>query len=212
MTDRINPYRLAAATVLAAGLRRSTTALFAESSSAMFFSTNALAALTGERHPYARASMHYGSMGHAIAGAIGFCAATRQRAIVFTGDGSLHLMNPLPTALKHRLQLAIVVLNDARLSLPFRGSGSIGAKGAQSTTSLPAWDFTQVGNADVGRRRITRNAEVEAGLDEALAFNGCFVLDALTDPAVAPPIRSRLQSVNTMLGGGSGRRSATAPA
>ncbi len=131
MSDAVNPYRLTAATVLAAGLRRATTALFAESSSAMFFSTYALDRLTEAAHPYARASMHFGSMGHALSGALGFCAVTGQRAIVLTGDGSLHLLNPLPTAVKHGLRLTLVVLNDARLSLPFHGSDSILAFGAQ---------------------------------------------------------------------------------
>ena len=203
MTDAVNPYRLTAATVLAAGLRRATTALFAESSSAMFFSTYALDRLTEAAHPYARASMHFGSMGHALGGAIGFCAVTGQRAIVLTGDGSLHLLNPLPTAVKHRLRLTLVVLNDARLSLPFHGSGSILAFGAQSTTLLPDWDFTQSGSDQVGGRRITRDDEIAAALEEALAFDGCFIVDALTDRGVKPPMKSRERSVNTLLGGGS---------
>lgn len=202
MSDAVNPYRLTAATVRAAGLRRATTALFAESSSAMFFSTYVLDRLTEAAHPYARASMHFGSMGHALAGALGFCAVTGQRAIVLTGDGSLHLLNPLPTAVKHGLRLTLVVLNDARLSLPFHGSESIRAFRAQSTTLLPDWDFTQSGSDEVGGRRITRDDEIEGALEEALAFNGCFMVDALTDRRIKPPMKSREKSVNTMLGGG----------
>lgn len=203
MSDAVNPYRLTAATVLAAGLRRATTALFAESSSAMFFSTYALDRLTEAAHPYARASMHFGSMGHALSGAIGFCAVTGQRAIVLTGDGSLHLLNPLATAVKHSLRLTLVVLNDARLSMPFHGSESILAFGAQKTTLLPDWDFTQTGSDEVGGRRITRDDEIEGALEEALAFDGCFVVDALTDRDVKPPMQSREKSVNAQLGGGS---------
>ena len=114
--------------------------------------------------------MHFGSMGHALAGALGFCAVTGQRAIVLTGDGSLHLLNPLPTAVKHGLRLTLVVLNDARLSLPFHGSESILAFGAQETTLLPDWDFTQSGSDEVGGRRITRDDEIEGALEEALAL------------------------------------------
>lgn len=201
MTDLVDPRRLAASTARAVGLLRETVALFSESSSAMFLSTRALDELTGAPHPYARASMHYGSMGHALSGAIGFCAVTGQRALVFTGDGSLHLINPLPTALKHGYRIALVVLNDSRLSLPFWGSGSIKADKAQSTTRLPAWRFTDQGSAEIGGRCITRDAEIEGAIDEALAFPGSFVLDARVDPAVMPPVGVRLKSVNTMLGG-----------
>ena len=104
---------------------------------------------------YCRFSTHYGSMGHAIGGAVGFCSATRLRAIVVTGDGSFDFMNPMRTAAKHGLRLTMLVLNDARLTLPYFGSERVGALLAQSTTHLEPWDFTRQGSRPRSRAGVS---------------------------------------------------------
>lgn len=197
----VDPNDVAAAAVRAASERSETVAIFAESSSAMFYGTRALSVLEEGPCPYYQMSVHHGSMGHALAGAVGFCVATGQRAIALTGDGSLQLLNPLSTAVKHGCAIAIVVLNDSRLGLPFFGSARVAAFAAQETTALEPWDFTQTGSARVGGRRVTDPAELGAAMAEALSFDGCFVVDVAIDPSVVPPVGERFDSVDELFGG-----------
>lgn len=199
MTSTVHPATATRAAVLAAARAADPVAVFAEPSSAMFYLTRALADVSAL---YSRISTHYGSMGNANAGAIGFCAATGQRALVLTGDGSFHLMNPLPTAVKHGLRLAIVVLNDARLALPQIGCEAVGALAARRTTDLPRWDFTRQGSRLIGGGAVEHPSELDATLDEALAFDGCFVVDVHADPQATPPVGARLASVSKLFGGG----------
>ena len=196
----VDPNAVAAAVVRAASQRADTVAIFAESSSAMFYGARALSALEDAPCPYYQMSVQHGSMGHALGGAVGFCVATGQRAIVLTGDGSMQLLNPLPTAVKHGCAITIVVLNDSRLGLPFFGSARVGAFNAQATTDLEPWDFTRTGSARVGGRRVSDASALDNAMEEALSFDGCFVVDVAIDPRVAPPVGERFDSVDKMFG------------
>jgi thiamine pyrophosphate-dependent acetolactate synthase large subunit-like protein len=200
MKRGVQPAAATRAALLAAARAAEPVAIFAEPSSAMFYLTRELADVAAL---YSRISTHYGSMGHGTAGAIGFCAATGQRALVLTGDGSFHLMNPLPTAVKHGLRIATIVLNDSRLALPQIGCKSISALAALSTTDLPRWDFTRQGSPRIGGRAVEEASELEGTLDEALAFDGCFVVDVDVDPHAMPPVGARLASVAKLFSAGS---------
>jgi thiamine pyrophosphate-dependent acetolactate synthase large subunit-like protein len=200
MTPTVNPATAVAAVVRAVARSSATTGLFAESSTSMFHLTRAVGELGST--PYCRFSSHYGSMGHAIAGAVGFCVATGMRAVVVTGDGSFDLMNPMRIAVKHRLLLTMVVLNDSRLGLPFFGTERLGASLAQATTHLAPWDFTRQGSPLVGGRRVSHEAELDGALSEALSWNGCFVVDVQTDPRIEPPIGARLDSADALFDDG----------
>jgi thiamine pyrophosphate-dependent acetolactate synthase large subunit-like protein len=107
-------------------------------------------------------------------------------------------MNPMRIAVKHRLLLTMVVLNDARLGLPFFGTERVGASLAQATTHLTPWDFTQHGSPLVGGRRVFDEAELDGALSEALSWNGCFVVDVQIDPGIEPPIGARLDSADAL--------------
>jgi thiamine pyrophosphate-dependent acetolactate synthase large subunit-like protein len=196
MRHTVNPARAVETAVRAVARAPRTIGLFAESSTSMFLVTQAVGALG--MSVYCRFSTHYGSMGHAIGGAVGFCSATRTRAVVVTGDGSFDFMNPMRTAAKHGLLLTMVVLNDSRLTLPYFGSERIGALGAQSTTHLEPWDFTRQGSTRIGGRRVLELAELDAALTEALSADCCNVVDVQIDPRVAPPVRARLDSVDML--------------
>jgi thiamine pyrophosphate-dependent acetolactate synthase large subunit-like protein len=150
--------------------------------------------------PYTRFSSHYGSMGHALAGAVGFAAATRQVAIVVTGDGSLDMMNPLRTAIKHGLRLIVIVLNDSRLGLPYFGARHLGAKQAEATTHRPQWDYTRQGSPLVGGRQVSRPSELASAISSAIAWRGCYVVDVLVDRDVSPPAGARHKSVDALFG------------
>ena len=140
-------------------------------------------------------------MGHALAGSLGFCAATGNRALVVTGDGSLHLMNPLPIAVKHDLRLTVVVLNNAMLGLPFFGSEHVGARRAQETTLLEPWDFSRQGSRRIGACRVTSLADLEVAMSTALSADGPYVIDVLTDRRVKPPAGERFASVDAARNG-----------
>src|SRR3954452_24606355 len=99
MTAVVHPGAVTDAVALAVARATDTVALFAEPSSAMFYVTRAVGRL-GDA-PYVRFSAHYGAMGHALGGAVGFCAATGKRAVVLTGDCSLDLLSPVRIAVKH---------------------------------------------------------------------------------------------------------------
>lgn len=201
MSPTVNPQSVADAVVHAVGLAARTVALFAESSSSMFYAIHALCAREGPEHPYYRMSSHYGSMGHAIGGAVGFCAATGQRAAVLTGDGSFHLMNPLPVAVKHGYRIAMIVINDSRLGLPYFGSARVGAHNARATTQLADWDFTRQGSTMVGGQRVSELGRLDRAIAEALSFDGCYVVDVRIDPEVVPPVDARFGSVKAMHAG-----------
>jgi len=198
MKTTVNPNAVVAATAQAVALVPRSIGLFAESSSAMFYVTRAFREL--HIAPYCRLSMHYGSMGHALAGALGFCAATGSRAVVVTGDGSFDLMNPMRAAVKHGLLLTIIVLNDSRLGLPYFGSARIGATHAQETTHLAHRDYTCQGLPQVRGRRVDEPTDLDDAVAEALAADGCYVLDVQIDPEVTPPVGARLDSVDAMFG------------
>jgi thiamine pyrophosphate-dependent acetolactate synthase large subunit-like protein len=196
MKTTVDPAVAVAAVVRAVAHAPQTIGLFAESSTAMFHLTRAVGEL--ESAPYCRFSSHYGSMGHAIAGAVGFCVATGMRAVVLTGDGSFDLMNPMRIAVKHRLALTMVVLNDARLGLPYYGTGRLGASHAQATTHLPPWDFTRQGSPRIGGMRVFDAVELDVALAQALSCDGCYVVDVLIDPAVDPPVGARLEGADAL--------------
>lgn len=202
MSPGVNPARAAEALLRAVLLRRETVGVLAEASSSMLFLTAAVRELAIA--PYFRISTHYGSMGHAIGGAVGFAAATGMRAVVLTGDGSLHLMTPLPVAVKHGLRITIVVLNNGMLGLPRFGAERAGMPLAQTTTHLEPWDFTCQGSAKIGGRRVSEEAELDDALGEALSADGCFVLDLLTDARVEPPASKRFDSVAALFCGAAG--------
>jgi len=196
--NAVDPTAVVEAAVRAAASASRTVGVFAESSSAMFYVIRELCKV--EDAPYARLSSHYGSMGHAIAGAVGFCAATGQQAIVVTGDGSFDLMNPMRVAVRHGLRLTMIVLNDSRLTLPYLGAEHRGSKNAQETTHLVPWDFTRQGSPQVGGRRVDDEAQLDDAIAAALAFEGCYVIDAEIDPGVAPPVGARIAGADALFG------------
>jgi acetolactate synthase-1/2/3 large subunit len=196
--NAVDPTAVVEAAVRAAASASRTVGVFAESSSAMFYVIRELCKV--EDAPYARLSSHYGSMGHAIAGAVGFCAATGQQAIVVTGDGSFDLMNPMRVAVRHGLRLTMIVLNDSRLTLPYLGAEHRDARTAQEATHLAPWDFTRQGSPQVGGRRVDDEAELDDAIAAALAFEGCYVIDAEIDPDVAPPVGARIAGADALFG------------
>ena len=198
MSNVVHPARAVDVTVRAAANAPHTIGIFAESSTAMFLVTQAVGALGMSL--YCRFSTHYGSMGHAIGGAVGFCSATGMRAIVVTGDGSFDFMNPMRTAAKHGLLLTMLVLNDSRLTMPYVGSGRVGALHAQTTTHLEPWDFTCQGSARIGGWRVCDLAHLDGALAAALSSDRCNVVDVQIDPTITAPVQARLDSVGALFG------------
>jgi thiamine pyrophosphate-dependent acetolactate synthase large subunit-like protein len=176
----IDPVVVAQVVARAVARERDEVGLFAESGSAMFYVSCALCEF-GDA-PYSRVTTHYGSMGHAIAGALGFCASTGKRAVVLTGDGSFDLITNLQAAVKHGLRLTVVVLNDSSLGLPSLSTGRVDAVHVHAATSkLAHWDYTRQGSPLIGGRRVVDLAELDSAISDALAYDGCYVVDSISN-------------------------------
>ena len=197
MTRTITPARVAAATAMAIQRLPEPAGLFFESSRSMFDGPRALCELDLVA-PYCRFSTHWGSMGSAFGGMLGFCMATGRRAVCVGGDATFHLHNPFPAAVKHGARIAIVLVNDGRLGLPFWGCERVGAQAAQATTTLPAWDFAKQGSSEIACRRVEHDVDLAAAIDEALAYDGCALVDVLVDPEARPDLGGRAATVDSL--------------
>lgn len=128
----------------------------------------------------------FGSIGMAFGTALGFCAATPERAtVLFTGDGSLLMtLGELSTCVSENLPLIIIVMNDACLSaerhyLDLREM-------AIDKTMLPMIDFADVAACfGFASATVTSLADVEALAPMMLDRSSPILIDVKVNPAVA---------------------------
>lgn len=139
------------------------------------------------------------SMAFAFSGAIGAqLAYPERRVIAIAGDGAFAmLLGDFVTAVKYRLPIVTVVLNNRELGF---------IKLEQEAKGLPSWgtdlvnpDFAAVAEASGGfGRRVEAPEEMGEALAEALAAGKPAVLDVMVDPKelVMPPEISLSQAAN----------------
>ena len=162
----------------------------------MFYVTRAIGRLA--EAPYARFSAITAPWAMASAGRWASAPRPASGRSSHPGDCSLDLLSPVRIAVKHRLALTIVVLNDDRLGLPFFGTGRNGMPLAQATTHMPPWDFSRQGSPLVHTRRVRYEEELDGALAQAFSHPGCSIVDALIDPHVGPPVGARMDSVEAL--------------
>lgn len=127
------------------------------------------------------------SMGYALPAAIAAAWHDPARgAVAFTGDGGLLMaIGELATAAAMRLNLTVVVFNDATLSL-------IDIKKGERDLPAGALDWPMVDFAAVMRGmggsawRVADAAGLDAALAEAMAMPGPRLIDVATDPSSYP--------------------------
>ena len=128
-------------------------------------------------------SFNLGSMANAMPQALGASALDRNRQVVaFCGDGGLSmLMGDLITAVTHDLPVKLVVFDNGRLGMVKLEMEQVGLP--EFGTVLHNPDFAKVAES-VGMRgrRVERPDEVAGAVAEALAHEGPFLLDVLTNP------------------------------
>jgi pyruvate dehydrogenase (quinone) len=135
-------------------------------------------------------SYNLGSMANAMPQALGASALDRSRQVVaFCGDGGLSmLMGDLITAVSHDLPVKLVVFDNGRLGMVKLEMEQVGLP--EYGTVLHNPDFAKVAEA-VGLRgiRVERPEDVDAAVQEAMAYDGPVLLDVLTsaDEVALPP-------------------------
>ncbi|WP_022926998.1 pyruvate dehydrogenase [Patulibacter americanus] len=160
-------------------------------------------------------SFWHGSMANALPHAIGAQLAQPGRQVVsMSGDGGLAmLMGELLTVRQQRLPVKIVVFNNSTLGM---------VKLEMLVEGLPSYgtDHDPVDYAMIARGvgipsvRIEQPGDLRAGLAEALAADGPYLVDVVTDPnALSMPPHVSAQQIRgfamaagkTVLGGGVGK-------
>jgi acetolactate synthase-1/2/3 large subunit len=142
-----------------------------------------------------RTSTRFASMGHMSAGVVGATAAGKHKAVAIVGDGSM-LMNgcEVSTAVKYEIPAVWVVLNDARYNMCHQGMVRHGFKGID--VGISQVDFAAIAEAMGAESvRVTKDADVGAALERALASTKPFVIDVVIEPDVPAPIGGRIKSL-----------------
>ena len=122
--------------------------------------------------------------------ALGARAARPDAPVVcIAGDGGLaHVWAELETAVRERLAVTVIVLNNSILG--FQKHAELFSFGAHTS----AIDFAPVDHAAIARAvgatglRVEAASDIRPALEKALASGGVTVLDVVTDPDARPPI------------------------
>jgi len=136
------------------------------------------------------ASSGLATMGFALPAAIAAALCVPGEPVVaFTGDGGLGMaLAEIETAVRHRLQVIVVVFNDATLSLIKIKQRPVGQGGGRAVGYGPvsfAGAATAMGAAAASVAGI---AGLVAALAQALGREGPTVIDAQVDPAGYPAV------------------------
>jgi acetolactate synthase-1/2/3 large subunit len=124
-----------------------------------------------------------GSMAVALPAALGAKLVEPDAPVVcFTGDGGLLMrLGDLETAVRENLPIVVVVFNDRKLNMIKlqqlrRGYDPKG-------TSFGETDFAQIARGfGLESTRVTTEAELDAALEQALASNRPWLIDAMVNP------------------------------
>ena len=154
----------------------------------------------------ARTSLEFAAMGWAIGAAIGASIGDPGRtSVCLAGDGAWLLSGQeLTVAVRHRLPVVFIILNDGALGMVMHGQRLSGAEPIGFT--LPATDFAALARAhgaDAVTVHDTRDLE---GFDPFArsAMDGPLVIDARVDPEAVPPMHARVRTLRA-----ANRRAAT---
>lgn len=161
--------------------------VMAECGNSFTWSTNLLRFSQTNRY---RVSTGVGAMGHTVTGVVGAAQARNGKAVAIVGDGAMLMNNEISTAVKYQISAIWIVLNDARYNMCHQGMKMLGMKGADAI--IPETDFEMIARG-MGAEgiRVTKESEITAALEKAIAINGPVVVDVLIDPDRAAPSKGR---------------------
>lgn len=143
---------------------------------------------TAQRYPFIKprtflTSGGLGTMGYGMGAAIGAVAAGRNRAVLFTGDGSFGMnLNELATAVSNNMPLVIVVMNNGVLGMVRQWQTLFFNKHYSNTTLDRQTDFVKLAEAFGAKgARVFTAEELEKTAEEAFAYNGVYLIDCAVD-------------------------------
>ena len=162
--------------------------VLAESGNSFTWATHYLRFAQPERY---RVSTNLGSMGHAATGVLGAALGRGGKAVAIVGDGAMLMNMEVNTAAKQALPVVWIVLNDGRYNMCYQGMAALDMAGFADAT-FPATDFAMLARAmGADGVRVEDEDGLEAGLAQALAATGPFVLDVLIDADQIAPTNGR---------------------
>ena len=165
--------------------------VLAESGNAFAWANNVLR--FDQPHRY-RVSVGYGSMGHATTGVVGAALARRGKAVALVGDGAMLMNSEVNTAAQYGAQAVWVVLNDGGYSMVEHGMRMLGFDPRE--TDIPPADFALIARGmGAEGTTVTREVDLEAALQEALASQGPFVVDVRVDRSEPGPWVKRARAL-----------------
>lgn len=155
-------------------------------------------------------NLSWGSMGHALPGAVGGVLASGKPALVVVGDAAFAMTGvELHTAVEERLPLVVVVLNDSGHGMVELGSefqfGPGQVPSARFRERIDASGFARALGADASTATTLR--ELEQALSRAWASVAGtrvpHVIDVHVDPSAVPPFGARMKLLKQNFSGSS---------
>ncbi len=141
-----------------------------------------------------RVSTGFGSMGHMTAGVVGAALALGRKVVAIVGDGSMLMNNEVSTAVQYGAPAVWIVLNDAQYGMVEQGMKALGLQPLE--TAMPSTDFVGLARAcGASGVRVEHESELDAALEAALAAEGPFVVDVVTDGRDTAPWMRRIQGL-----------------
>ncbi len=135
------------------------------------------------------------TMGFALPAAIAAALVDPSRPVIcFTGDGGIGIaLAELETLARLRLDVVVVVFNDAALSLIAIKQGADGQGGAQAVSYAPT-DFAAIARGfGIRAHRVSDAASYRQALAAALQRRGPYLLDVAVDPSCYPAILAAIR-------------------
>lgn len=143
--------------------------------------------------------LNLGSMGSGIAGAVGLALADRSKPVVcVAGDGCAQMSGmEILVALKERLPLLLVVINDGRYNMVHHGMRQIFGEAEQY--DMPPVNFAMWAAAlGIPSEVIQRPGEITTSLVREILREGPAVLDVRIDPSVRIKGGGRVEALQLM--------------
>lgn len=124
-----------------------------------------------------------GTMGYGMGAAIGGCIGSKQRTVLFTGDGSFGMnLNELATAVQNELPLIIFIMNNGVLGMVRQWQSMFYEKRYSSTTLNRKTDFVMLAKAFGAEGiRVSHMEELTPALDKAFSMKTPVVIDCSVD-------------------------------
>jgi acetolactate synthase I/II/III large subunit len=135
------------------------------------------------------------TMGFALPAAVAAAIVDPSRTVIcFTGDGGIGIaLAELETVARLRLDVIVVVFNDAALSLIAIKQATDGQGGAAAVSYAPT-DFAAIASGfGIPSERVTDAVSYREALDAALRHRGPCLLDVAVDPSAYPAILAAIR-------------------